>query len=1603
LSPDGDVALYLNGSIAPSIVLASDILPNASDQDLDFHSINQAFFGSLSDRATSKSFWKLVRINIIPVDSQFNGANKSVIYTPTRLPDEVVEDPWISIGQSGESRLIKTPILLEDKLQLDSMSFINLASAEATGIISGEFRGYLRVEPTLTPSNVVDISFDASCVFRSFGIDNRSLTVNLGDGDHAVMFAFLQANPSPATVISRVGDPNILVQSGDSAVFSVNDGVIHSCISPASYVAASDVADLLNSAAGFNIASVDVDGYIVLSTQNKGSSASINVYGGSIFRKIGIDESTYFGRDSNPEKKISWTGMDLPDLDAPSWDAIGEQSSVMLNRTLQINDLSNSDFKYYLQDKQEPIGGVISIDGDWKLDARMKVVSYIRGDLVEVESGLSLYFCGAAIAVDEGSTNDPIIPKYGRSITLHLAEDQNSTRYINVLSFNPYNDRYNQVGRIVFNWFDGNFHNYNIFKNKSGNLITVTVDSDIIATYAYSDLEYGVDGPSITFGSASKPAENIQIKSSQSVTQWTNVSAVADTHNLSTNRYVGIYKGGDASVLSSYYTHQIDWSSEHSYRIIRDPVVGVMVHIDNAPIPSISTGYDVLTLPIESTDFISKAVPSGKFIAFGSFSPFEISRSRWGQVSYSIGRPSQTSGYVPPHQVLNKSNVMTSGEHLKSNILHDHYAFTTYSGGTPTDDFLSNNELAAETILGDRTPTFEDSQDLQTQGGLKLIAKPVNEIASADFFNTNGDQGSLENDTVNSVTANDPNTVPEAQSIFVAKVNEVVSKYNSHVVKTTPTHQISDTNIVPGIPVVTYSSALTKLSDFQSLFPVHKVSSGVHFHDDLIHPGPTTFAATLSEAVENLNGMVSAFNGHLNSFVSHNSQSVFSDDLPDLIALTNDLIRKYNSHIEGNLPPSSLPVYHGVKDVNDLIPEVPLVVSLPTAVDAVNALRQKYNNHIALTVAGGYYHAIADVANQCTLPNAVYSLNSLRSLLLTPVTGLIAKFNSHRTHNANTGSNVHLNASGDTINVVAYQSPSVNEYLFNLINQFRTSWNFHVLNTTIHNQADVKNQFYDPVLFNVSTNAYDLPQLIHFVNSLYYIVLDHLQNTDSHDSADYATAKYINDNITSFPAYNLSDAYTILTVLRDACNSHALCASSGSVVLAHGVVDESNLATTLDLTDPLIEAITLSNELLEKISNHIDKKSSHLKLGSSINGAIPAILQSMPVDVLSFGSNSTLIFDVDGDPDHRIISNLSQVTNHIELVDTLNASIDAVLTGSNKLVSLESVNGDTVYKIRSAVIPYDNESRQSLVRVYSLPPLQIASISDAAPGISIECVNHGLASGDVITISDVVQYNELNGKYAITVIDADNFVLDGTTYPLVPVTVSYGNIYPYSYTYESSGPYQYCVEDVIDDSGTIQITVTNHGLFTGDSVVISDVEGTSDANGFWFVTKVDNDRFNLNGSMFAGVYTLGTGFVTINRSASGLKEGMIAFGDRNAAPAIATDELSVVLLANMLKRSYEIHRAEEGVHFNNDTVNVVTAPLATTLDSAITLLKDIKSKYNDHRIADGVHGNVAIIRFEAPSDGLSIIYEGLRHFDYESGVSDLTSSFSDDGGLIFNE
>lgn len=1146
----GNIGLFLSGDVEPRVYSPVASLPEASSVDLRFDPVFQTFFGSIGDASTSVSTWKFARINVNPVDSVQIGQNKSVIYYPTVTPELDPEHPWIVVGQGGTERVSRYLIV-------DSTSSVSDAESFATGKITGEYRGYLRIEPSITDRTTVSFEFTLDSSFFSFGVDNRSLGVHIGDGDFATQICFLQSAPVPASVTGTLHEPFPVV-SGDIAIFSIDGGrqITATAIAPIS--TASGVVTLLNSAAGISFAasSGPFPSYVNISSPTRGSSSTIKIFGGQIFEKLGIPTGTYRGSDTAPEPKVSWSGIDLPEKGFPTWSPAGSQSATMLERTLRISDSSTTDFKSYTISDPIVVSPALSNSSDWKSDFRVRVISYVPGD--RILSGPGLRPCGALMNVDEGPS--------GKGVDLHLSVDPGGSPYIGVYSYNSISDALDYVSGWPFVWNDGLAHSFSVYTSKFSNLVLMFADGVFLGSFAFSLLNAGIFGPSITFGSGTLPVTNGDPSTSTSVVDWESVCLIKDTKVLdafaASNKFVGVYRGGDPSVLSSYYLAQVDWSSPHTYRVVRDPVQGVSVFLDGAQAPIISAGYDVLTLPIESLNFLSGVVPSGKFIAFGSFNPSEICRSTWDTIKYSIGKMTVSDGLIPPRHRLNMVNVVASPEHLRTTKPHSHYGFSSYSGGTPSDDFMADPEVPAFTTLGEGTPPVPMTQDLQSRGGLVTTVTPVESIASVDLINRRGQLASFENDLENTVTLPSVSGPTSTETTIISDVTTFISKYHAHIASGVY-HVIPDA-VNGGIPTpVTFANALASLNLMRTKYASHLSQAGVHYNNDTSHMISAPVATDIATAVTLLQDLTDKFNWHISSNVPHLSAGLPFDPLPDYISLANYLKDKFNSHrVELGV--------HTIDDMADVVSS-PYATDLLSAVTLANEIRFRYESHRVYPGS----HPINDTFNPISAP-----LANDQASLISLLSDIETKYNLHRVQ-----AGVHV--LNDTVNPTA----DGNEKLVRIIEEIREILNSHVMDLSAHPTTDQSNQVITPLLFNLSgaSTVADQNVYISVLNQLLTSVGNHFSR-NHHLTDDYVNLSAV--SAITLP-FNFASAVAAAVSLRSALSSHIV-----NSIQAHSPADNTHSFVGSTAVDPLPASITLANLLLDKMKLHFARKLSHLKIDS---------------------------------------------------------------------------------------------------------------------------------------------------------------------------------------------------------------------------------------------------------------------------------------------------------------------------------------------------------------------------------------------------------------------
>jgi hypothetical protein len=173
------------------------------------------------------------------------------------------------------------------------------------------------------------------------------------------------------------------------------------------------------------------------------------------------------------------------------------------------------------------------------------------------------------------------------------------------------------------------------------------------------------------------------------------------------------------------------------------------------------------------------------------------------------------------------------------------------------------------------------------------------------------------------------------------------------------------------------------------------------------------------------------------------------------------------------------------------------------------------------------------------------------------------------------------------------------------------------------------------------------------------------------------------------------------------------------------------------------------------------------------------------------------------------------------------------------------------------------------------------------PTVTINSTNHGLQSNQVVTVSGVTGITGVNGTWVITKVDANNFSLNGAvavgvgpgTGGIWTLVASPPTVAAYSGTNSNTGRSWVIQQDTVltvepnsngnisvaSNASPIQITSNNHGLVTGQQVVISGVNVNTGANNStsgnpstWAVTVIDPNNFTI-ANPTTGAASTGTG------------------------------------------------------------------------------------------------------------------------------------------------
>ena len=307
------------------------------------------------------------------------------------------------------------------------------------------------------------------------------------------------------------------------------------------------------------------------------------------------------------------------------------------------------------------------------------------------------------------------------------------------------------VQEYVFDWTDGEFHTYRVVGIQDG-AVSVFLDDELqLPTLATSQFAGTTGQRMVLFG-----ATNLIDGATEPVTsvvRWRSFSYAIKPSDLA-KRTIGVWKGGSLDDIDSWeiprtdttvaansaqvgpVIEEMDWRSPMSVRLLRNPTWGVTVYRPDRALPP----YYVPETPgVPGSGFANQTnqpsagwinveypnlprIPSDfGFISFGALDARSVSQQRWDYVRYRITRALTEDVRAPQGMVLNRYNVITSGE-LLNDVTMERVSIQTLDSRRvtllPTHMYASDiyKIVDGETIYTYESWTFDRASQTVTLG-----------------------------------------------------------------------------------------------------------------------------------------------------------------------------------------------------------------------------------------------------------------------------------------------------------------------------------------------------------------------------------------------------------------------------------------------------------------------------------------------------------------------------------------------------------------------------------------------------------------------------------------------------------------------------------------------------------------------------------------------------------------------------------------------------------------------------------------------------------------------------------------------------------------------
>ncbi len=686
---DGVIRFYVDGSIVEVLRVLPNEIPYLEELNAPFDELQGVFFGSLSREAENTSTWSFVRYTAIPINPFQSDPAVFVSYEATTSP-ESASQPWTPVGFHGTETIISSDFLL-----LDSTSATDASSETAAGLISGDFKGFFRIEPLLSVSP--DTVLDVNVALRTFthGITPNAVMAAIDDSNRLIQLCFFPDQSAPKFSYGGRALPNQfspymwnpLGGASSSMVgqflritdASTTDGLVY-FLDDVDPVAATTrvVSPTSDYDLEFRVHVIsyvaDVVGYTGVMAQAYDSLRSV----GLLFQEILGQRYVTFHSDGTPivggQFAFDWFDGAFHTYRA-SKSTGGDLVSLFIDGIF----IGSVAYSAFAVPAPSPTG-VVSFGSSTPLSVQSQsTVDWAYANFWRVNSGFRK-FVGLWKGYDPTALTGYHLPLkiFGRGAALN------------------------------------------------GNVLT-DLNTDFTA-----------DGVNVGDQLIIDAGPNKGVYTVTTVAPAGDVQKVVISSPFPLNPSVADYRIVD----------ETDWTVPHRYRILKDPSGGISVSLDSNP-PMILVGYNNIDLPSSAVG-VPRAIAGGlASISWGAFDPSNISQTSWDFVRFGATRTQSELGIVPHHQILNQRNVMASYEHHKTLIPHAHTDFWSESEGIPPQndpDFLRDPNLIAFTLLNEQTPLVPETQTYEIRRPTPVLVsisglnRPEDVLNSQAFVLNNGAQ-----------------------------------------------------------------------------------------------------------------------------------------------------------------------------------------------------------------------------------------------------------------------------------------------------------------------------------------------------------------------------------------------------------------------------------------------------------------------------------------------------------------------------------------------------------------------------------------------------------------------------------------------------------------------------------------------------------------------------------------------------------------------------------------------------------------------------------------------------------------------------------------------